>query len=1170
MKKYLAFLGAGMFFVGCFSLYLMLESANMSGSKFPEMPEYEMNSIENKIKQIESDLQRNHKTINLIKDAVRDIADGDSSSLNKLKDVIKTVDIGFKNKGDVIHMGQGAGGKINHPIIKKEDIKIAQGMCTLADAPETKTDVQMLDAFKIIPFDNPDGGVWKQGYPIDYSVLQWQDKPLKVFVVPHSHTDPGWIKTFDKYYSDQTRHILNNMVDKLEADSTRKFMYAEISFFSLWWSQINENTRERVKKLISNGQFEIITGGWVMNDEATTHYFAMIDQLIEGHQWVENQIGVKPKSGWAIDPFGHTPTMAYLLKKMGLSNMLIQRVHYSVKKYLAQRKQLEFMWRQNWDQNGVNDMFCHMMPFYSYDVPHTCGPDPKICCQFDFKRLPGGKISCPWKIPPVPITPANVAQKAEVLLDQWRKKSMLYQNNVVLIPLGDDFRYDKPIEWDQQFDNYKTLFNYMNGKKVWNVQAQFGTLSDYFAAVHERAGSQMGERVPGYPTLGGDFYTYSDRDDHYWSGYYTSRPFYKSLDRTMESHLRSAEIIFSYALAHARHNKVSSFPEESMMKSLVQARRNLGLFQHHDGITGTAKDFVVVDYGTKLINSLMDMKRLMGEMSHFLLTGNKAQYTYEESSQYFDIDEMRGSHDSLPVKTVIDVTTESTPIAFYNSLAQTRTQIIKVYVTSPHIIVKDTGGVVIDTQVDLYWNSNEDSASDMYKVSFVVVVPAVGISKYTIQKVDPDSNPRNSFSETTLYTTGGVAFRPGTGILKRGPFTIIPKTHEDFNVETSYMSAGFQGNKGTLKSLSYADTKQTHMTNIQFVKYGTTSGKEKSGAYLFLPDGNARPIEYDNPFIRVIRGKLLTEVHTFIPNVEHIVRLHNSPGIDSSVLDIYNLVDIRQQRNVEVAMRIKTDIVNKEREFYTDLNAFQVQRRKTLDKLPIQANYYPMPAMAFIQDARTRFSILSAQSLGVASLNTGELEVMLDRRLGQDDGRGLTQGVLDNKRTPNRFSFLMEQRDPKSKAPNMIPAGYPSLLSHQAYLQLTHPIYGFPKHAGGPSGDLLNTFQPMEKEMPCELHMLNLRTMQNPETIPELQFKPKETSALLVHRLGFDCNYPAKGLKCSTNEGKFTIADIFRGLDLKDVTGTSLSLMFDENAISPSSQLQIAPMEINTYKLKIR
>ena len=70
-------------------------------------------------------------------------------------------------------------------------------------------------------------------------------------------------------------------------------------------------------------------------------------------------------------------------------------------------------------------------------------------------------------------------------------------------------------------------------------------------------------------------------------------------------------------------------------------------------------------------------------------------------------------------------------------------------------------------------------------------------------------------------------------------------------------------------------------------------------------------------------------------------------------------------------MRFRTSMDNEGSAFYTDLNGFQLTRRRTYSKLPLQANFYPMPTMAMIQDQDKRFTVLSAQPLGVAALKKG-------------------------------------------------------------------------------------------------------------------------------------------------------------------------------------------------------
>ncbi|OCU02259.1 alpha-mannosidase 2 [Xenopus laevis] len=1148
LSRQITVLGSGVFCVVIFSLYLMLDRGQFDQPKSPRrevaLPKGQLSILQDKIDHLERLLAENNEIISNIRDSVINLSES-------VKDGQKNSDSQNFSRGSFSQLEPSL--PVYLPI-NNEDCQFA------SVAGGHKSNVQMLDVYDILPFDNPDGGVWKQGFDISYDEHEWDNEPLQVFLVPHSHNDPGWLKTFDDYFRDQTQHILNNMVIKLQEDKRRKFMWSEISYFAKWWDGIDNQKKEAVKRLIELEQFEIATGGWVMPDEATPHYFSLVDQLIEGHQWLEKNLGVKPKSGWAIDPFGHSPTMAYLLKSSGLSNMLIQRVHYSIKKYHASKHTLEFFWRQNWDLGHSTDILCHMMPFYSYDVPHTCGPDPKICCQFDFKRLPGSRVSCPWRVPPEMINEGNVQHRAWMILDQYRKKSKLFRTKVLLVPLGDDFRYSDSLEWDQQYENYQKLFNYMNSHPELHVKAQFGTISDYFKALR-KAAKVDDPSSESFPVLSGDFFTYADRDDHYWSGYFTSRPFYKRLERVMESHLRAAEILYSFALVQIKKSdKLQSFPSVEHYKLLTEARRNLGLFQHHDAITGTAKDWVVVDYGTRLFHSLMNLKKVIIDAAHVLVLKDKDTYTYNPSSPFFSMDDVQPSQDSLPQKTVIKINKNPRYLTVYNPTEQERYSMVSVYVSSSKVKVISASGKAVKAQISAVWNGDSVTVQDMYQVSFLAYLPALGLAVYKLVEADI---PESVKADYTIFVQGKHKNINSDDNFRIKEVNIVVG---DLTIENSYLKLWFSSS-GLLEKIQSKEDGKTHSVKVEFIWYGTTNSRDKSGAYLFLPDGEAKPyIHADPPVVRVTHGSLFSEVVVFFKHLTHTVRLYNIHGLEGQSPVITNIVDIRGEFNREIVMRIASDINSKNR-FYTDLNGYQIQPRRTLSKLPIQANVYPMTSMAYVQDDGSRLTLHSAQSLGVASLKSGQLEVFMDRRLMQDDNRGLGQGVQDNKITSNMFRLLLEKRIGKDEKEDEKPVSYPSILSHITSLFLNHPVIPMAVTADSGSPVLLNAFLPLTSSMPCDVHLLNLRTIQaNVGPIPS------DEAALILHRKGFDCRFSNKdlGLLCSTTQGKISLRQLFNGFSIESLIPSSLSLMYSSSNSKNTTEIRISPMDINTFRIKLR
>jgi len=993
--------------------------------------------------------------------------------------------------------------------------------------PQSYADISTLDILDIVDRERR-FGVHTQETPTPSFEELSAGLPLQVIVVPHSHSDPGWHKTVDGYFEEQTKQTLDYMLDKLQLYRNMTFVWAETVFLSMWWSQLSFKKRLIVKQLLKRGQLEIVGGSWVVPDEANPHYFALIDQMIEGHQFLKNNIAFYPSNTWSVDQFGYSAVQAHLYKLAGFKHMVILRVHSAVKQYLQSRNSLEFFWRTMWNSTTADEIRTLVMPYMLYSIKHSCGPDPKICLQFDFRKITGE----PSEARAVTVHSGNVDRLSKLLLRQYQLKARLFPHNVVLVPLGDDFRYDHNIEWDQQFRNYMRLFNHMNSKTAWNVHARFGTVKDYFSEV-KRAMVKLGKHEQSaseFLSLTGDFFPYTDQNDEFWTGYYSTRPFAKGLCRDLEVYLRSAEILHTLALSL----DTERLYERSMsIDSLVKSRRNLALFQHHDGITGTSRFYVAEDYELRLAYGLQMSKDVMRSAFGFLLS-NKSS-----TDVPVNVLDPLSAHMLSPNEHVIHVSRAGVRLQLFNNIAHRRHELIHLIVNHQHVCVTDHKGLPLVSQITpAPVESTDEEDMITYMLSFIAELPPLSITTFDILPATDTSTGCSKTANSTVFTVSHLTKQP------------------DIVFENDYLKASFSLHTGLLKSVQLKEKKRLIHSSLQFLFYAP----RRSGAYIFSPAGPAEDYrEKQQILMKVFSGPLFTEVRLIRSFVTHWARIVHCDCLLAAAVELNTVVDLTVVDDKEVVLRLNSD-VQSGNTFFTDQNGFHMMKRRRFSTFPIEANYYPATAAAFIEDDQLRLSLLLSQPSGASSQTEGSLEVMLDRRLQGDDNRGLNEGVLDNKRAFFRHYLLLESAVQISapRASHIMPM--PTLLAHTVIHQLrSQPILMLSALTNARARPLLL----LNANVSCDTLLVNLK-----------ELNESRTFALILHRVGHYTGYSFSNsnslLECSISFQSLNLSSMFAGIKFQNVVEKTLSLLRIIKRRDKNENLHLQPMQLSTFEVDFR
>lgn len=993
--------------------------------------------------------------------------------------------------------------------IEEKDIFINEPLNTKNFKVKSHIDINALLFNNKIDFSNFNGGSWRQGFDL-FPIEETEE--MTILFCAFSHLDYGWIKTPETYYKMKVESIINNVIDAMEDNIDFKFNFIEISFLSMWWENASLLRKNKLTNFIEEGRLEIVNGGWIMPDEAITDYISLVNQLSLGHEWLKNNIPTHktPKVSWNLDSFGGSSVWAHILQKSGIKNIASQRYHYAIKKHFALNQNMEFIWKPRYFNGAHTGLFTHVMPFYSYDIPHSCGPDTSICCQYDFERLVNN-IKCPW-VHKIDFSidngfdNNNMEEMSNNLLEQLLKKASLYQlgSKLLLVPWGDDFRYQTSIAIKAQIRGINMVSEYLKSKKS-KIRIRWATISEYFDKLHQL---MIDTQTP-ISTLTGDFFVYSDVNDAYWSGYFTSRPYQKQLHSIISHYIRGIEGLLCLSMFDSTKTTFL-FKLTNHMKF---SRDYNSAFLHHDSITGVSTNYVVRDYLKKFQLMIYNLEVVGSSLVISLFDKSLSLETIEE----------------LAERNIVNL---NTPLHSYFSanlsfklspshLIIENNQIFKSHVISEyptHLVIKNTHSfeytsvfniVIHHSNVDLFLWENES----FKKINSTLVIPKIHpylnssvwtnmpdlFELYFTLKMQPlevkhillKSSLKNqsiNLNSTTFYfnlTNFHPNYQKFIDIQKLQPLKI--QTGEQNTLKLRGKHNSLEIDLITGKPLRYFSENQNDSVNftLDYSEYLNDITKSKSGAYLFHPINGSQTIFSTPDFIIIRQTSLFDEALIQINlNLAIRYRTYKVQCIESNSIMVDTLFDITPKKDIDFSLTINTGISIDNLTFFVDQNSFETVERRYNRNLPIQANVFPASSWTFIEDKKWRLSILYDQPHGVLLDGNGLVNVFLDRRISIDDQRGLNEPLMDNVPHCSRNYFIFENMNQYKSSEEDYKKQQPTLSLEAFKIHSTHkyPALIF-FNLSSVSFDFLSTKQLNErinKEWPENLFLSTFRMSNQP------------------------------------------------------------------------------------------